>query len=144
MARWSPWAWTPFIIIGLTAIPNAILIYGAKTVGISKVEPHPWVAAGRLDADKEQRAAFTAAGHRFTASVEGRSALCVHQGPAVLPAGSQVRAYRPSDAALDQVVPWTDSTAPLRIELPAPGSWILYLDLPGATAVAMHAVATSG
>jgi len=143
MARWSPWAWTPFVIIGITAIPNAILIYGAKTVGISKVEAQPWIAAGRLDADKEQRAAFVAAGNTFSVTLVGSNATCTHSGPGPLPTGTVVRAYRPSDAALDFQTSWTNSTVPLRLELPVPGQWMLYLDLPGAPAVAMHAVEAS-
>lgn len=144
MARWSPWAWTPFVIIGITAIPNAILIYGAKKVGISKVEAQPWVAAGRLDADKEQRAAFIAAGHRFFVTVEGRTAVCtLVPGPRPLPGDLRVHAYRATDANLDQVLAWPDPALPVRLDLPAPGRWLIHLDLPSSPAVASYAVTAS-
>jgi hypothetical protein len=137
--RWSPWAWMPFVIIGITIIPNTILIVGARRVGISKVEPRPWTAAERLDGDKTRRAAFAASGRVFAVTVEGAALTCtLSGGPAV--AGAVVRAYRPSAAALDQRWPWADPGQPLRATLPAPGRWVIHLDLPDLPAAATHAV----
>lgn len=140
--RWSPWAWMPFVIIGITAIPNAFLIVGAKSLSISKVEAHPWTAAERLDGDKQRRRAFTEQGDMFRVSIEGRSLTCTLVG-GPMPDGAIVRAYRPADAALDQRWTWSDPTQPLHATLPSAGRWLIHLDVPNLPAATTHAVEAS-
>lgn len=138
--RFNPWMWLPVLVIGAAAIPNLVLIAVARKARISKVEEQPWLAAGRIDQDKERARAFAAAGGRLSVTATGRSITCRLEAPPAT--GATIRCYRPSDAALDRSLPWSDPSRPLDAVLPADGHWVLGLEVDGSV-VATHALILS-
>jgi hypothetical protein len=138
--RFNPWMWLPLLVIGAAAIPNLVLILMARQAHISKVEDHPWLAAGRIDHDKELAVRFGAAGHTLVVEGGDRRIVCRITGPGPAPESAfSLHCYRASDASLDRRLPWTDPSRPLEVELPVGGRWDVRL-LDGQSVVAAQSL----
>ncbi|MCK6487687.1 MAG: FixH family protein [Planctomycetes bacterium] len=142
--RFNPWMWLPLMVIGAAAIANLALILVARRTHVSKVEDHPWLAAERIDQDKLAAQAFADGGGRLAVEAAGQRITCRLLGPPAITSttSAQVRCYRPSDAALDRLMPWPDTSQPISLELPAPGRWEVQLLVQGAR-IATHALSLS-
>jgi hypothetical protein len=134
--RFNPWAWLPFIVIGIAIIPNAALLLTARRTGVARSEGRPWEESRRYDEDKRAAAAFAAAGWRLDLHPRpGGVEAVLSGGSGAPPADLVLRLQRPDTAALDITQAWQDPARPLAIALARSGRWRVRLDGGGTRAL---------
>lgn len=132
-------AWLVIGIIALVVGGNAVMIWIAVDAEPSLVRPDYYAASKQVDDERAARLASAALGWQV-GLVEAAAPDGVHlritdaAGAPVAGLAGSVRAYRPSDAALDQPLTWqadaaTPGTYRAIFPRPVPGRWRLTLDL---------------
>lgn len=131
------WWMAPAIGVGIVALANTALIITALNVRPQKTSDRPYADSAEEDARAAEREAFRARGWRVEPAVDGGGATLRLHAPGGAGPGI-IRLYRPDDRASDREIAWSDTAAPLRIELPRPGVWHLaatFADPSGAVMV---------
>lgn len=124
------WAFTPFIVIGLAMIPNAIKIVRAQSTPAHSVEEQPWEASRSFDEQQAARELFVDSGLTlvFESSADGAMLLRL-SGPAGFASGRlqevEVFCYRPDHPEMDRTLQWQSGQTVLDLSMLPVGSWVL-------------------
>ena len=137
MSRWS-WSWSPVVAIGAAASANAALIALALAHPPDSVGG-PRSGSGAVDSGIAARRRFADAGGGLEVE-PAAGGLSVRLTGATLTAAT-VACERPDSAALDALVPWTDTSSPLAIALPRAGRWTVRVTGRDATGAALEGLA---
>lgn len=121
------WAYTPFLVIGIAIIPNAIMIMSARDRGVDAVLDNAYQAAGDFEAQQQERQRFTAAGLALDCTTTADGLRCSLTGlpETATTAPARLHFYRASDRSLDQTVDWPDTREPMTIKPPVRGNWFV-------------------
>ncbi len=128
------------LIVGIFALVlggNAVMIWIAVGASPHLVAVDYYERSKRVDAELAAREASARLGWQVEELVALRERVVLHirdrAGRPVSGLRGRVEAYRPSDAALDQRLAWSEDGAPGRYEArfgrPAAGLWRIRLDL---------------
>ena len=130
----NPWPWLPVVVLSVTLVPCIGITVVAHRLHPTMVEALPYDSSMHLDADKQGRSDFSAAGLRLTATATGplRVRLAIGRHSAGQPLGSAVvKLYRPDDADRDATIPWADADQALETAVSRPGLWRVRVELTG-------------
>ena len=134
LPRFNPWPWLPVVVLSVTLVPCIGIAVVAHRLHPTMVEALPYDSSMHMDADKQGRSDFSAAGLRLSATPAGPLLvrLSIARSVAGPPLGAAVvKLYRPDDANRDATIPWADADQALETAVSRPGLWRVRVELTG-------------